>query len=69
MSTDPDTILLEAEEHMQKAISYLSEELKGIRAGRASPAMVEFIKVEFVQLRDITPCEIEGNRGSHKPKC
>ncbi len=47
MSTDPDTILLEAEEHMQKANSYLAEELKGIRAGRASPAMVEFIKVEY----------------------
>ncbi len=47
MSTDPDTILLEAEEHMQKANSYLSEELKGIRAGRASPAMVEFIKVDY----------------------
>jgi ribosome recycling factor len=47
MSTDPDTILLEAEEHMQKATSYLAEELKGIRAGRASPAMVEYIKVEY----------------------
>lgn len=47
MSTDPDTILLEAEEHMIKAADYLAAELKGIRAGRASPAMVEFIKVEY----------------------
>ena len=46
MSTDPDTILLEAEEHMKKAIDYLGSELKGIRAGRASPAMVEYVKVE-----------------------
>ena len=47
MSTDPDTILMEAEEQMQKASEYLKAELKGIRAGRASPAMVEFIKVEY----------------------
>ncbi len=46
MSTDPDTILLEAEEQMGKAIEYLGSELKGIRAGRASPAMVEYVKVE-----------------------
>ena len=32
MSTDPDTILMEAEEHMQKAADYLAAELKGIRA-------------------------------------
>ncbi|MGV6813778.1 MAG: ribosome recycling factor [Phycisphaerales bacterium] len=46
MSTDPDTILLEAEEAMMKAVEYLTGELSGIRAGRASPAMVEYIKVE-----------------------
>lgn len=46
MSTDPDTILLEAEESMKKAETYLGDELRGIRAGRASPAMVEYIKVE-----------------------
>jgi len=47
MSTDPDTILLEAESHMQKAQEYLGAELRGIRAGRASPAMVEFVKVDY----------------------
>lgn len=46
MSTDPDTILLESEEAMARAIEYLGSELKGIRAGRASPAMVEYVKVE-----------------------
>jgi len=46
MSTDPDTILLEAEESMKRALEYLTSELKGIRAGRASPAMVEYVKVE-----------------------
>lgn len=46
MSTDPETILLEAESQMKKAIEYLGSELKGIRAGRASPAMLEYVKVE-----------------------
>jgi len=44
--SDPDTILLQSEEHMQKAIDHLKSELRGIRTGRASPALVEFIKVE-----------------------
>lgn len=47
MSTDPDTILLEAEEAMQKGVEYLQHELRGIRAGRASPAIVEYVKVEY----------------------
>ncbi|MEM9064693.1 MAG: ribosome recycling factor [Planctomycetota bacterium] len=45
--TDPDTILLETEEHMTKAIEYLTQELKGIRTGRASTALVEYIKVDY----------------------
>jgi ribosome recycling factor len=45
--TDPDTILLEAEEYMTKAVEYLSQELRGLRSGRASTALVEFIKVEY----------------------
>lgn len=43
---DLDTILLEAEEAMDKALSYLGSELKGVRTGRASPGLVEFVKVE-----------------------
>ena len=41
MSTDPDTILLEAEDLMSKAIDHLNHEFRGIRAGRASPGLVE----------------------------
>ena len=44
---DVDTVLLEAEEHMDKAVQYLQGELRGIRTGRASPAMVEFVKVDY----------------------
>ena len=46
MSTDPDTILLEAEESMEKAVDYLKHEFQGLRAGRASTGLVEYIKVD-----------------------
>lgn len=47
MSTDPDTILLETEEAMEKAVTYLKHEMRGIRTGRAHPALVEFVKVDY----------------------
>jgi ribosome recycling factor len=43
---DPDTILLEAEESMEKAVDYARSEMKGIRTGRAQPSMLEMVKVE-----------------------
>lgn len=43
----PDDILLEAEESMTKALDYLKKELKGMRTGRASTALVEFLKVNY----------------------
>ena len=42
-----DDILLDAEEQMEKAIEHLKHELRTVRTGRASPAMVESIKVEY----------------------
>jgi ribosome recycling factor len=42
-----DDILLDAEMHMEKAIDHLQHELRGIRKGRASPAIVEHIKVDY----------------------
>lgn len=47
MASDPDTILLETEETMEKALEHLKHELRGVRTGRASPAMVEYVKVEY----------------------
>jgi ribosome recycling factor len=44
--TDPDTILLETESSMEKALEHLKNELRGMRTGRASPALVEYLKVE-----------------------
>ncbi|MBK7404757.1 MAG: ribosome recycling factor [Phycisphaerales bacterium] len=45
--TDPDTILLESEDSMSKALDYLKKELRGLRTGRASPALVEYLKVDY----------------------
>ena len=42
-----DDILLDAEEHMEKAIEHLKHDLRAIRTGRASPALVENVKVEY----------------------
>lgn len=42
-----DEILLDAEERMEKATNYLRDELRGIRTGRASPALVDTIRVEY----------------------
>lgn len=43
----PDEILLETEELMTKALEHLKKELRGMRTGRASTALVEFLKVEY----------------------
>jgi len=42
-----DDILLDCEEHMEKSIEHLRHELRGIRTGRATPALVENIKVDY----------------------
>jgi ribosome recycling factor len=42
-----DEILMEAELQMEKAVDHLHQELRGLRTGRASPALVEHIKVDY----------------------
>jgi ribosome recycling factor len=42
-----DEILHETKEKMEKAVSVFSEELKGIRTGRATPGLIESIRVEY----------------------
>ena len=44
---DLDEALLTAEDGMEKAVEYLKTELRGVRTGRASPALVEYIKVDY----------------------
>jgi len=43
----PKQVFRDAEERMRKAIRVFEDELKGIRTGRASPALVERIPVEY----------------------
>src|SRR5690606_21916429 len=43
---DLDELQLEAEEAMDKAVEYLKGELRGVRTGRASTGLVEYIKVD-----------------------
>lgn len=44
---DIEMITLEAEEKMQKALEFLREELSGLNTGKASPAMVDKITVDY----------------------
>ena len=41
-----DDIALEAEDKMEKAVAVLGDELRGVRTGRASAALVDQLKVE-----------------------
>ncbi|KUG03624.1 ribosome recycling factor [hydrocarbon metagenome] len=52
-------ILHDAEEKMQKSIEFLAKDLSTLRAGRANPAMVEKITVEYYG--ETTPINQLGN--------
>jgi ribosome recycling factor len=43
---DPDEILMNTEEGMEKSVEYLTHEFASVRTGKASPALVEGIDVE-----------------------
>ena len=42
-----DDTLLDAEERMEKAVEFFSKELAAVRTGRANPALVENIKIDY----------------------
>jgi ribosome recycling factor len=42
-----EEILFDAEERMEKAVSVFRDELRGLRTGRASPALVDMLRVEY----------------------
>lgn len=42
-----DDVLLESEDKMDKAVEFLQQEFQGLRAGKASPSLVENIQVEY----------------------
>jgi ribosome recycling factor len=47
MDEEIELILAEAEEAMKKSVTHLEDELVKIRAGKASPAMLDGVKVEY----------------------
>jgi ribosome recycling factor len=47
LSMTSDEILLDGEERMEKAVSVFRDELRGLRTGRATPALVDSIRVEY----------------------
>ena len=44
---DADEILLDTEERMEKAVHVLHGQLQGIRTGRATPGLVDSIRVDY----------------------
>jgi len=42
-----DDIMMDCELHMEKAVEHLQHELRGVRTGRASPALVEHVQVDY----------------------
>src|SRR4051794_21365120 len=42
-----DEILLDGEERMEKAANVFRDELRGLRTGRATPALVDTLRVEY----------------------
>src|SRR5260370_129686 len=42
-----DDILLDTEERMEKAVNVFKDELRGLRTGRATPALVDTLRVEY----------------------
>jgi ribosome recycling factor len=42
-----DEILLDCEERMEKAVDVFRNELRGLRTGRATPALVDSLRVEY----------------------
>src|SRR5439155_16638716 len=54
-----EEILFDAEERMEKAVNVFRDELRGLRTGRATPALVENIKVEYYG--SPTPIKAQAN--------
>ena len=59
---DEKSILNSAQQGMDKALEYLTKELRGIRTGRASTALIEYLKVDYygssTDLRDLAAISV-----------
>lgn len=59
-------IIDEAEMHMEEATSFLKKELSHIRTGKASPALIEGVKVEYYG--SATPLQQLANISAPEPR-
>ncbi len=59
-----DDILLDAEDKMSKSLSFMQEQFGGIRTGKASPALVENVKVPYYG----TPTRLKEIAGISTPE-
>ena len=64
MSTDD--ILLDTEEKMEGAVAHLAQELRGLRSGRASPALVDGLRVDYYGA--MTPLSQMAQIGCPEPR-
>lgn len=60
-----DETLMDAEERMEKCAEHLAEDFKGIKSGRATPGLVDGIKVEYYG--SPTPLKQLANIGAPEP--
>lgn len=60
-----DEVLFEAEERMEKCVEHLQNDLRGIKSGRATPGLVEGIKVDYYG--SATPLKQLANIGAPEP--
>jgi len=61
-----DDVLLEAEDKMEKAVTHLADEYRGVRTGRASSGLVEHLKVDYYG--SPTPLKQLANIGTPEPQ-
>ncbi len=64
--TTPDEVLLDAEDRMEKAVEALKSRLVGLRTGRASPGLVENVRVEYYGTA--TPLKQMANISAPEPQ-
>ncbi|HBP16525.1 MAG TPA: ribosome recycling factor, partial [Planctomycetes bacterium] len=60
-----DEVLLDTEERMEKCVEHLSDDYRGIKSGRATPGLVEGIRVEYYG--SPTPLKQLANIGAPEP--
>ncbi len=72
MNEQADLLLMEIEEHMQKTLEALEREFAAVRTGRANPALLDHVNVDYYgaesPIRQIASVSIvEGNQLYIKP--